>query len=381
MTIRRPPVPGLDVFLDALTRPETMERLKPVEWNDVLRFARQTALVARLGYLAREAGIWERIPEKARQHFDSAAVISRDNQRMIRFEVARIADTLAHADVPFALLKGAAYVWSGLDMSRDRLSSDIDVLVAHRDLDAAEAAVKLAGWVPMKGEDDYDDYYYRAWMHELPPLRHRDSNTVIDIHHTILPVTSRLHPDPALLLGEMVPIEGGRLHVLAPKDIVLHAAAHLFYDGDFDRRLRDLYDLDRLLAHFGERPGFWDALVRRADILNLTRPLFYTLRYCAALLGTPVPSSVTERLAPSAPSALALFAMDRLVPRVIMPRNADYPSRLTSFAALLLYIRSHWLKMPPMLLARHLLRKAFKRVGFGAGAEGTMPDGRKVSQH
>jgi hypothetical protein len=37
--------------------------------------------------------------------------------------------------------------------------------------------------------------------------------------------------------------------------------------------------------------------------------------------------------------------------------------------------------MPPMLLARHLLRKAFKRVGFGAGAEGTMPDGRKVSQH
>ena len=33
----------------------------------------------------------------------------------------------------------------------------------------------------------------------------------------------------------------------------------------------------------------------------------------------------------------------------------------TPAAALALYIRSHWLRMPPLLLARHLLRKSVRR--------------------
>lgn len=361
MSVRLPEVPGLREFLDALMRPESMASLTVRQWNTVLRFGRQTGLSARLAYLARASNVWERIPEKAREHFESAEAISRDNHRMVRYDVGMIAAALERAKLPFVLLKGAAYVWSGLDLAKGRLCSDVDILVARQDLEAAEEAVKDAGWIPLK-HDEYDDYYYRTWMHELPPLRHHNSNTIIDIHHTILPVTSRLHPDPALLLGEMIPAGEGRMHVLAPKDMVLHAAAHLFYDGDFDRRLRDLYDLDRMLVHFGSESGFWDALVRRADVLNLTIPLFYTLRYTAALLGTPVPADAIESLKNGAPSYLAVLLMDHLVPRTIMPRNADYPSRVTSFTAFLLYMRSHWLKMPPLLLARHLLRKALKRL-------------------
>ena len=51
------------------------------------------------------------------------------------------------------------------------------------------------GWLRMK-IDPYDDRYYRVWMHEIPPLRHRERKTEIDLHHTILPRTSRLKPDP-----------------------------------------------------------------------------------------------------------------------------------------------------------------------------------------
>jgi hypothetical protein len=380
MTVRLPKVSGLPEFLDALMRPETMPSLSVRQWNSVLRFGRQTALSARLAYLARSSGVWDRIPEKARQHFESAEAISRDNRRMIRYDVSRIAAALDHAKLPFALLKGAAYVWSDLDMAEGRLSSDVDILVARHDLEAAEEAVKAGGWVPLE-HDEYDDYYYRTWMHELPPLRHHDSNTIIDIHHTILPVTSRLHPDPALLVGDMVPVGQGRMHVLAPKDMVLHAAAHLFYDGDFDRRLRDLYDLDRMLVHFGSDPGFWKTLVRRAEVLNLTIPLFYTLRYCSALLGTPVPAEAIASSKHGAPSYLSVRLMDSLLPRAIMPRNADHPSRVTSLAAFLLYLRSHWLRMPPLLLLRHLLRKAFKRFSAENSAPAETQSAIKLSNH
>ena len=64
------------------------------------------------------------------------------------------------------------------------------------------------------------------------------------------------------------------------------------------------------------------------------------------------------------PSAVVML-MDRLVPKVRLPAHPDSPPRLNWNATLLLYIRSHWLKMPPLLLTSHLIRKAFKQKSRG----------------
>lgn len=351
-------------FLEILMAPETMPELKPTEWSAMLRFGRQTALSARLAVLAGQAGVTDRLPEKVQAHFEAALATWRDNDRMIRYETDVLAKVLRRMGVGFALLKGGAYVFADLPFAQGRLCSDIDILVARRDLAAAEAGVRKAGWVALE-KDDYDDHYYRAWMHELPPLRHRDTNTIIDIHHTILPVTSRLKPDPALLLAEASRTDLAGVHVLAPCDMALHAAAHAFYDGDLDRRVRDLYDLHCLFAHFGADPKFWTRLANRARVLQLSRPLFYALRYCGALLGSAIPDSILLDLKSDAPSASALRLMDWAAPKALMPRHPDRKNRAASVAALLLFIRSHWLKMPPGLLFRHLVRKGGKRAGIG----------------
>jgi hypothetical protein len=53
--------------------------------------------------------------------------------------------------------------------------------------------------------------------------------------------------------------------------------------------------------------------------------------------------------------------MDTLLDRALLP--AEQPPRLgPSLARWLLYVRSHWLRMPPWLLAGHLFRKAHKRL-------------------
>jgi hypothetical protein len=49
--------------------------------------------------------------------------------------------------------------------------------------------------------------------------------------------------------------------------------------------------------------------------------------------------------------------MDRLVPQVLFPQHPDHPNRITDLARLFLYARSHWVKMPPFMLARHLVFK------------------------
>ena len=70
---------------------------------------------------------------------------------------------------------------------------------------------------------------------------------MIDVHHTILPLTARPTPDAAAMIADSVPLENG-LRVLSPADMIVHAAAHLFADGDLAGGLRNLWDIDRLVA-------------------------------------------------------------------------------------------------------------------------------------
>ena len=91
--------------------------------------------------------------------------------------------------------------------------------------------------------------------------------------------------------------------------------------------------------------------------------MFYGLRYGAEWLATPVPESVRLTVGTSAPSWAVLLLMDRLVRAVLPPR--DLHRREPVMSAWLLYVRSHWLRMPPWLLAGHLLRKAIRRLPRG----------------
>jgi hypothetical protein len=157
--------------------------------------------------------------------------------------------------------------------------------------------------------------YRPTWT--FPPLQHRDRKTIVDVHHTILAPTGRLHPDRRKLLEAAVPVEGTKFSVLAPTDMVLHSAAHAFQDGDFQRVLRDLVDLDDLLRHFGARRSFWNEFLSRAEQLELTRPLFYGMRYAHGVLNTPVPDFVSAQCRRWRPAWPALFIMDQLVSHAV----------------------------------------------------------------
>src|SRR3546814_7674151 len=63
-----------------------------------------------------------------------------------------------------------------------RQIGDLDVLVLATDIRRAENALLKAGWEWVKS-DPYDDHYYRAHMHELPPMIHKARDRMIDVHH------------------------------------------------------------------------------------------------------------------------------------------------------------------------------------------------------
>ncbi|MEX0776968.1 MAG: HprK-related kinase A [Phycisphaeraceae bacterium] len=360
--VSQPPQSKEVLLPRVLAEPARMAELSPSQWIALLRHARLGRLVARLGWLARQQGLWDRLPAKVRDWFTAEQAVAAQHERIVRWEVNRVARALRDVDSPVVLLKGAAYVMGDLATARGRLVSDVDIMVPRDRLETVEAALQHAGWEPMK-LDPYDQRYYRAWMHELPPMLHRQRQSVIDVHHTILPVTGRLRPDPAKLFADATPIAGhdGRFAILSPPDMVLHAAAHMFQDGELDGSIRDLADIHSLLTEFGVEAGFWERLVARARELTLERPLYYALRNARGVLGTAVPPGATQASKSFAPLAPVPRMMDALIARAILPPLPGRHDALGRAARMALYIRSHWLKMPPKLLAQHLYHKAARR--------------------
>jgi Uncharacterised nucleotidyltransferase len=355
--------PSTDVLLAALHHPVALAALSEAQWDLLVRQGRRADVLARIGENARLQGAWAAVPAQPRRHLESAMKLAARQHVELGHEVQAIARALEPVGEPAVLLKGAAYVQAGLAAARGRMVSDVDILVPRQRLTEVESALMMAGWV-QTNRDAYDQQYYRQWMHELPPLRHVKRGSVLDVHHAILPPTARLKPDSALLLVDTVAVGGDeRIRVLAPTDMVLHSAAHLFHEGELAMGLRGLVDLDALLREFGADLDFWPALQARAQRLDLEGPLYLALRYTRLLLQTPAPEGLEVELQAAAQRRGAVMRpglQDALFLRALRPAHVTASDAWTPLARAFLYLRGHWLRMPPALLTWHLLRKMFK---------------------
>ncbi len=359
-----------DLLIRVLRRPGDAVALSAPEWDLLVRQARHAALLARLAETFVDLGVLDQLPDAPRQHLEAARTLARAQHAQVVRETALIAQSLRPIGVTPILLKGSAYLRAGLPAARGRVFSDIDILVPKARLPEVEATLMVHGWATTH-HSAYDQKYYRRWMHELPPMQHTARDTVLDVHHTILPATARLKPDAAKLFAAARPVAAAEdgLQMLAPADMILHSMAHLFHNEELSHGLRDLSDLDLLLRHFGAAQEFWPALIARARELDLGRPLYYALRQAHRLLATPVPADALAETGANGPRWPLDRGMDVLWRRALRPAHPTASDSLSAPSLWLLYVRAHWLRMPPHLLVRHLAIKAWRR-RFGGEATG-----------
>jgi hypothetical protein len=316
------------VLVRALREPGSVIALDACGWNGLIAAARAERLIGTLAFRLADMAV----PDAVRQILADARDEAAREAQTALWEADRMRAALAGLDVRAVLLKGTAYVAAGLKAGEGRFIGDLDILVARDRLDAVEAALIAAGWEWVK-PDPYDDAYYRQWMHELPPMIHRERDRMIDVHHTILPLTARPAPDADALIADAV--EAGGFFVLSAEDRVCHAAAHMLADGDLQGGLRNLWDIHCLLGEADPA-----RLEVRATLHGLSPHIARARRLAGMVYG--------ER------GGLSLF--DRLIVARLLARDGwGRPTRKP--LEQLFYIRSHWLRMPPTMLARHLWTK------------------------
>jgi hypothetical protein len=330
------------------------------QWDMLIRQARRANVLARLRSILHDVGLLEKIPAQPLLHLESTQAYFERFCISLHREISCIEDALSSVNVPLVLLKGSAYAVAEDAAAKGRTFSDVDILVPEDKLPEVEIALINAGWIT-NTLDPYDQKYYRQWMHEIPPLRNLTRQTSIDVHHNILPKTTRFCPDANKLLANIVKISEKGVWALAPEDRVLHSATHLFHEGEYAQGFRDLSDLDLLIKEFSTQENFWEKLLQRADELKQHIPLYYALRYTHQILQTPVPEKVLKASEQLSLNRINTRLMDALFFRALMPDHDSCNDRWTGLARWLLFVRSHWLKMPVYLMVPHLLRKTFRR--------------------
>lgn len=322
------------ILAAVLRDPQSVIALDGAAWTTLLAIARAEQLIGTLAH--RVAGL--PMPAAATRVLADARASAEQGRIAALWEAEMARRALAGTGIPVILLKGTAFVAGGLSAGVGRAIGDLDILVPRDRIEDAEAALFAGGWEWVK-PNPYDDAYYRRWMHELPPMIHRERDRMIDVHHTILPLTARITPDAAALIADSVELGEG-LRMLSPADMLCHAAAHLFADGDLAGGMRNLWDIHCLIGEFGT-----EGLEARAAHHGLNRAVARALRMTEALYGTLIPERWRE-----------WDLVDPLYRRRLLARDGwGRPTR--RLTRLGFFVRSHAIRMPPAMLARHLWTK------------------------
>jgi hypothetical protein len=345
------------LLLNALINPDCLIEYNTADWELLIRLARRVKLLGHLALELDKINSLEKISVRVANQLRSNFTLAKKLQQQAYWELNRILWALKEVDLPVIALKGVAYSLAGLPESEGRLYVDLDLMVLRDDITRIESILIQKRW-KHQALSAYDDHYYREWSHEIPPLIHTERETEVDIHHTISLPTSRLKINAELLIEAAIDIEGQNLRILSPVDMVLHCAVNLFQNNELADDLRDLLDLHHLLLFFSNKEqDFWKRLTERANQLRSGRSLSYGLHYCQLFFNTPVPEDTASNLNEK-PGFIVLWIMNRLVPLALLPLHPDKPSRRANAARLILYMRSHWIRMPFYLLLPHLIYKS-----------------------
>lgn len=347
------------ILIRVLSNPSLLDSLNKSQWQTLLAQANTSQLVARLNYLM-DFHQYEK-PSYVKWHLESAYKIAEKQRKQAIVEFLEVPRSLKTVASQLVFLKGAAYIAKNLPCSFGRTFSDIDVLVKKDELKKIETILKFSNW--LKTEiDDYDELYYRTWMHEIPPLYHVSRGSVLDVHHNILPSTNKHMPNTDNFSFSNVEVENvGTIQTLDDIDLCIHMAVHLFTESEFHHGLRDISDFDMILRYFQEQnEHFSEQLLQRAKILGLYEYTRLAVRYSHMILATPLQKNTLTAL--QANSSFKTLIQDFCFIHIFKPNHRSCRTWHMSIAEFILYWRGHLLRMPIRLLVPHLMKKSYMRV-------------------
>lgn len=344
-------------LISFICQPKLVTTWLPYQWNELLQQAYNTGLLARVFSMLNEYGLFMSVPTHLRWHFTSANTVFLAHKQDVLLEVEHIEKALKLARITPVFLKGSAYLLDDSKCSKGRLFADIDIFVDKKDLASTEEMLRWHGWSGKK-MDEHDEKYYRDWMHEIPPLTNIRTGMTIDVHHNLVPLVSRMSLNSEEIFASVMVNEAGK-KTLSLEDKILHSASHLLLDGEFNHGFRDLHDIYLLIIEYTTKdPIFLCKLQKRALFLGFELIFYYCLKLQQYFFLLPVDERLLAECEEKIGSKYITKIVLRAIIKVLTPDVNNHRSVSFKMASSILFIRSHWLKMPVHILIPHLMYKS-----------------------
>ena len=351
------------LIIEALRQPDVIKHYSAADWSRLLQQLRLSQLSLYFLQQVESANLTAYLPVKIGSYLKSEKFKVAHQKRQVIYEVTKINQALALKQITPVYLKGVAYILADIPLASTRVFSDIDILVPKKQINACENSLKGIGFISEK-TDDYDQAYYRDYMHEIPPMRHVIRGSELDVHHNILPICTNSPINVDALTDQLSNDSiGCQSKTFAPPAMFLHSAIHLFHEGEFDKGLRDLCDLAELYEYYLQHEQeFEPAIIALAHTLNQQHSLFLALRYIHRILAVKLGENSNRFLISYQKNYRWVILDDFIFEHVLRPFHPSCEGYFSSIAKHLAYYRGHMLRMPLKLLIPHLLKKTWKQI-------------------
>ena len=233
-------------------------------WEDLFQAANAEGALPALSSALAE-GLELSLPSDVSDFLASVLTLNRERNALIREETATAARLLNDHGIEPVLLKGLAYLATGVYKDPGaRFLLDIDLLVPEAQLDRAAQILKDNGYF----EDDSDRFGH--FRHHHPQLS-RPGSPAIEIHHRLgMGRCGSLLPAREVI-ARSVPfdLDGARVRVPCPEHLMTHLIMHSQMQHPYHERIwppvRAMYDLIQL-----QRSASIDwNIVEKSDLLIL----------------------------------------------------------------------------------------------------------------
>lgn len=276
------------------------------DWGLLLRTAREqdvTSLLYRS--LLKLDGARESVPEKIMTELEECyRAVGACNISFLD-DLRQVLEAFEKRGLEVMALKGAHLAETVYGNVALRPMRDIDLLVRSEDLRRVHAALTRLGYACSHDWIAHEDV---RPGHHLNSVRYtgggREPATVLHIHWHILNSTV-----PTYAYQNKVDIKrfwdgaqrekiaGAAALVMAPHHLLIHLSEHILKHS-YGRLILSC-DIAEAVRHYDGNGLDWDTLVREATILNLTKPVYYALRFTSAIRPIRIPDDVLGCLRPS----------------------------------------------------------------------------------
>jgi hypothetical protein len=265
---------------------------KSLDWDSVLREARQHRVEGLVRNGLREAGIG--VPERIASVLTERTVALGRQSLVNASEEIRLSKALSAASLPFLFVKGTTLAMRVYKTLGLKTSWDIDLLVSGADIHEACALLSTLGYERKTPDPALSDLKFRRWMAQcketlwINPSR----GAAVEIHIALMDNTQLLRGIGLASPRQEVRVADGIvLPTLADAELFSYLCVH--GTGHHWTRLKWLADAAALLSATGADP---QRMYRQSVNLGAGRSPAVALLLCNRLLGLALPPQFVDEL-------------------------------------------------------------------------------------